>query len=66
MKSIIKRVLALFVILSLLFVIGLTLYCAVTGSKYFWGMMALMFFYPIFLWAMSFLYKWTKNNQKKS
>lgn len=66
MRSITKRVFALLVILSLLAIIGLTLYCAATGSKYFWGMMVLMFFYPIFLWAMSFLFKWTKNNQKKS
>lgn len=66
MKPMTKQVLALLLILSLIAVVGITLYFAVTGSDYFWGMMVLMFFYPIFLWAMSFLYKWSKNNHKKS
>lgn len=66
MKPMTKQVLALLLILSLIAVVGLTLYFAVTGSDYFWGMMVLMFFYPIFLWTMSFLYKWSKNNHKKS
>lgn len=59
-----KRIVALLVILSLALIIGFTLYFAVTGSRYFWGMMVLMFFYPIFLWAMGFLYKWSKNKQE--
>lgn len=66
MKSGIKKFLALLLILSLLLVVGLTVYCAVIGSDFFWGMMVLMFFYPVFLWAMSYLYKWSRNHDQKS
>ena len=45
------------VILSILLVIGLTLYCAFTGNRAFFGMLALMFFYPLLLWVLIFLYK---------
>ena len=64
MFSIIKRILALLIVLSLLAVAGLTLYFAVTGSEYFWGMLVLMFFYPVFLWAMALVHKWAKNQRR--
>ena len=63
MKSILKQIFAVILIISLIAVVGLTLFFAITGNEYFWGMMVLMFFYPIFLWAISFVYKWSKNNK---
>lgn len=65
MNSTLKKIGAILLIASLLGIVALTLYFAITGSDYFIGMLALMIFYPIFLWAMSFLYKWTKNKTDK-
>ena len=65
MFSTIKRILALLIVLSLLAVAGLTLFFAVTGSEYFWGMLVLMFFYPVFLWAMALVHKWAKNQKRR-
>lgn len=61
MNAKLKRIIAAALILSLLIIIGLTIFFAVTGSQWFWVMLFLMFFFPIFLWAMSFLYKWSKK-----
>ena len=66
MFLIIKRILALLIVLSLLAVAGLTLYFAVTGSEYFWGMLVLMFFYPVFLWAMALVHKWAKKSKDEN
>ena len=56
MKQKTKRILSILVILSIFLVIGLTLFCAFTGNGAFYGMMALMFFYPLLLWVLIFIY----------
>ena len=56
-----KQITAILLIVILLAIIGSTIYFAVSGSQLFWMSLFLMFFFPIFLWAMSFLYKWSKN-----
>lgn len=66
MFSTLKRILALLIVLSLLAVAGLTLFFAVTGSEYFWGMLVLMFFYPVFLWAMTLVHKWAKKSKEEN
>ena len=55
-----KQITAILLIVILLAIIGSTIYFAVSGSQLFWMSLFLMFFFPIFLWAMSFLYKWSK------
>lgn len=65
MISLIKRIFALLLVISLLAVAGLTLYFAVTGSDYFWTMLVLMIFYPVFLWAMALLHRWGMNTKDK-
>ena len=61
MKQKTKRILSILVILSIFLVIGLTLFCAFTGNGAFYGMLALMFFYPLLLWVLIFLYKKNKE-----
>ena len=61
MKQKTKRILSILVILSIFLVIGLTLFCAFTGYGSFYGMLALMFFYPLLLWVLIFLYKKNKD-----
>ena len=61
MKQKTKRILSILVILSIFLVIGLTLFCAFTGNGAFYGMLALMFFYPLLLWVLIFLYKKNKD-----
>ena len=55
-----KQITAILLIVILLAIIGSTIYFAVSGSQLFWMSLFLMFLFPIFLWAMSFLYKWSK------
>ena len=59
-----KQITAILLIVILLAIIGSTIYFAVSGSQLFWMSLFLMFFFPIFLWAMSFLYKWSKNKNE--
>ena len=59
-----KQITAILLIVILLAIIGSTIYFAVSGSPLFWMSLFLMFFFPIFLWAMSFLYKWSKNKNE--
>ena len=61
MKQKTKRILSILVILSIFLVIGLTLFCAFIGNGAFYGMLALMFFYPLLLWVLIFLYKKNKD-----
>ena len=49
-----KQITAILLIVILLAIIGSTIYFAVSGSQLFWMSLFLMFFFPIFLWAMSF------------
>lgn len=65
MISMIKRIFALLLVISLLAVAGLTLYFAVTGSDYFWAMLVLMIFYPVFLWAMALFHRWGMRTKNK-
>lgn len=65
MQNFMKKAGAIFLILSLLLIIGLTFYFGITGSDAFLGMVALMIFYPVFLWAMSYVLKWGRDKNKK-
>ena len=49
-----KQITAILLIIILLAIVGSTIFFAVTGSQLFWISLFLMFFFPIFLWAMSF------------
>lgn len=53
--------------ITIIVIIGLiigTLICAVTGSAYFFGMLALSFFVPIILWVFMWFTKLVSGNQK--
>jgi len=54
--------------ITIIVIIGLiigTLVCAITGSRYFFGMLALSFFVPIVLWVFMWFSKLVQNNDRK-
>ncbi|MDD4371749.1 MAG: hypothetical protein PHD56_11870 [Anaerostipes sp.] len=60
MNKKIKQWLSIFIIITILLVIGITIYLGMMGNSAFWGMLGIMFLYPILLWLILFFYK--KNN----
>ncbi len=55
--------------ITVIIIVGLiigTLICAVTGSDYFFGMLALTFLVPIILWVFMWFSKLVNGNQEST
>lgn len=61
----VRRVTAFITVLVILALVIGTLICAITGSKYFFGMLALTFFVPIILWVFMWFTKLTNDKTGK-
>ena len=57
MKKSIKRVLALVLVIIMIGLVLLTLYFAITGSRYFMASMVSMLILPILIYSYMFIYK---------
>ncbi len=65
MEKIRKVVALVSVIVILALIIGMII-CAITGSKYFFGMLALVFMVPITLWVFMWFTKLTTKHSDES
>lgn len=59
-----RRIVALLSVVLILVLVVATLICAIIGSKYFFGMLALTFFVPIVLWVFMWFSNMTNKEQK--
>lgn len=57
----IKRILALLLVIALLAIVIITFICGITGSKYFMGMLFLSIVFPILLYAMALVARLLKR-----
>ncbi|MBQ9157687.1 MAG: hypothetical protein IJ137_13055 [Eubacterium sp.] len=57
MKNKLKRVFALLLVVIMLGLVLLTLYLAITGSRYFMASLVSMFLLPILLYTYMFIYR---------
>ena len=62
----VKRVLALFLAVFLLAMVFVTLYLAVTGSRYFMASLFVTLGFPLLLYAYLFIYRLIKGQDKKN
>lgn len=60
----VRRVTAFITVLVIIGLIIGTLICAITGSRYFFGMLALTFFVPIILWVFMWFTKLTNDKSQ--
>lgn len=61
----VRRVTAFITVLVIGGLIIGTLICAITGSQYFFGMLALMFLIPLILWVFMWFTKLTSDKSQK-
>ena len=61
----VKRVLALFLAVFLLAMVFVTLYLAVTGSRYFMASLFVTLGFPLLLYAYLFIYRLLKGKNEK-
>ncbi len=62
----IRRIVALISVAIIVLLVIATLICAVTGSKYFFGMLALSFLVPITLWVFMWFSNMTNKEKEDS
>lgn len=61
----IKRVLALLLVIFLVAMVFITLYCAVTGSRYFMASLFTMLGLPLLIYAYMFIYRLMKDKNNR-
>ena len=65
-KNTLSRILAIFTLAILAVCLILTLVFAITGSKYFMGMMFVTLVLPVLLWICLFFYKGSKDRSNET
>lgn len=53
----IRQIVAWITVICIIAIILITLYCAITGNRYFFGFLYLMLVVPVILWIFMWIYK---------
>ena len=61
-----KRIAALLLVIILVGLVFLTLYCVVTGSRYFMASLMTTLLLPVLLYAYMFIYRLLKKNGEEN
>ena len=62
----VRRITALLTVVLIVVLVIATLVCALTGSQYFFGMLALTFLVPIILWVLMWFAKLANDKSEMS